>query len=34
MTELFNPFPNNKVLDFSKVKRFADENSELDENGA
>ena len=29
----FNPFPNNKILDSSKLKEFADNNSKFDENG-
>ena len=28
-----NPFPNNKILDSSKLKDSADDNFELDENG-
>ena len=28
-----NPFPNDKILDSSKLKAFADDNFELDENG-
>ena len=28
-----NPLPNDKVLDSSKLKEFADDNFELDENG-
>ena len=31
--EFFNPFPNSKDLDCSKLKAFADDNFELDENG-
>ena len=30
---LFNPFPNNKFLDSSKLKEFAEDNFKLDENG-
>ena len=30
---LFNPFPNDKILDSSKLKGFADDNFELDDNG-
>ena len=30
---MFNPFPNRKFLDFSKLKEFADDNIKLDENG-
>ena len=30
---LINPFPNNKILDSSKLKGFADDNVELDDNG-
>ena len=29
----FNPFPNDKMLDASKLKGFADDNSKFDENG-
>ena len=29
----FNPFPNNKFLDSSKLKEFAEDNFKLDENG-
>ena len=29
----FNPFPNNKMLDSSKLKEFADNNFKLGENG-
>ena len=29
----FNPLPDDKILDFSKVKDFADDNFKLDENG-
>ena len=29
----FNPFPNDKFLDSSKLKEFADDNFEFDENG-
>ena len=29
----FNPFPNDKILDSSKFKAFADENFEFDDNG-
>ena len=28
-----NPFPNNKILDSSKLKEFADDNFKFDENG-
>ena len=28
-----NPFPNAKILDFSKLKEFADDNFKFDENG-
>ena len=28
-----NPFPNNKIVDSSKLKEFADDNFEFDENG-
>ena len=28
-----NPFPNNKILDSSKLKEFADGNFKFDENG-
>ena len=28
-----NPFPNDKILDWSKLKEFADNNFEFDENG-
>ena len=31
--ESFNPFSNDKILDTSKLKDFADENTEFDENG-
>ena len=31
MTE-FSPFPNDKFLDFSKLKEFADNNFKFDEN--
>ena len=30
---VFNPFPNNKILDSSKLKEFADDIIEFDENG-
>ena len=30
---MFNPFPNDKILDSSKLKGFADDNFELDDNG-
>ena len=30
---LFNPFPNDKYLDSSKLKEFADDNYDFDENG-
>ena len=29
----FNPFPNNKILDWSNVKDFADDNFKFYENG-
>ena len=29
----FNPFPNDKILDSSKLKEFADDNFKFDENG-
>ena len=29
----FNPFPNDKFLDSSKLKQFADDNFKFDENG-
>ena len=29
---LFNPFPNDKILDLSKLKEFADDNFQFDEN--
>ena len=29
----FSPFPNNKILDSSKLKKFADDNFKLDDNG-
>ena len=29
----FNPFPNDKILDSSKLKEFADDNSRFDING-
>ena len=28
-----NPFPNDKILDSSKLKDFADDNFKIDENG-
>ena len=28
----FNPFPNNNILDHSKLKEFADDNFKVDEN--
>ena len=28
----FNPFPNDKMLDYSKLKEFADNNFKFDEN--
>ena len=28
-----NPFPNDKILDSSKMKEFADDNFKFDENG-
>ena len=30
---VFNPFPNDKYLDSSKLKEFADDNFKFDENG-
>ena len=30
---LVNPFPNDKFLDSSKLKEFADDNSKFDKNG-
>ena len=30
---LFNPFPNDKILDSTKLKEFADDNFKSDENG-
>ena len=30
---LFNPLPNDKILDLSKLKGFADYNFKIDENG-
>ena len=30
---LFNPFPNDKSLDSSKLKKFADDNIKFDKNG-
>ena len=29
---LFNPFPNNKIFDSSKLREFADDNFKLDKN--
>ena len=29
----FNPFPNDEILDSSKLKEFADDNFKLNENG-
>ena len=29
----FNPFPNENILDFWKLKKFADDNFKFDENG-
>ena len=29
----FNPFPNEKILDFQGLKEFADNNFEVDKNG-
>ena len=29
----FSPFPNNKILDSSKLEEFADDNFKFDENG-
>ena len=31
--QYLNPFPNNKLLDASKLKEFADDNFKLIENG-
>ena len=31
-TERVNPLPDDKILDWSKIKQFADDNFELDEN--
>ena len=33
MIQQFNPFPNDKSLDSSKLKEFADNNFKFDENG-
>ena len=33
MYKILNPFPNNKILDWSKLKEFADVNFKCDENG-
>ena len=33
MAVTFNPFPNDKVKDFSTLKEFTDENFKFDENG-
>ena len=30
---IFNPFPNENALDWSKFKEFAEDNFKLDENG-
>ena len=30
---MFNPLPDNKILDSSKLKEFADNNFKFDENG-
>ena len=32
-TSSFNPLPNDKILDWSKLKDFADDNFKFDENG-
>ena len=32
MTVTFNPLPDNKILDWSKLKQFADDNFKFDEN--
>ena len=31
--DFFSPFPKQQILDFSKLKEFADDNYEFDENG-
>ena len=31
---MFHPLPNNKILDSSKLKEFADDNFKFDENGS
>ena len=31
--QTFNPFPNDKILDWSKLKELADDYFEFDENG-
>ena len=31
---MFNPLPEDKILDSSKLKEFADDNFKLDENGS
>ena len=31
ITEMLNPFPNDKILDSSKLKEFADDNFKFDE---
>ena len=33
ITELFNPLPNDKIFDWSKLKEFADDNFKFHENG-
>ena len=33
LNNLFNPFPNNKILDPSKLREFADNNLRFDKNG-
>ena len=30
---MFNPFPNDEIIDSSKLKEFADDNFKLNENG-
>ena len=32
-SQYFNPLPNDKILDSSKLKQFADDNFKFDENG-
>ena len=32
LTQLFNPLPNDKILDSSKLKQFADDSFKFDEN--